>query len=289
MGIVEHRQGAKVVLLPDQRLDAASAPELETKIAHIAHGDKTVNLLVIDLSKTSYISSLGLRVLLQGLKMMKSAGGNFSIQNINPQIRPVFEMAGLMELMVREKKMIILQKDEVRLKVTLSLEGKLTDETALQFEEELKQIANKYVSIELDCSHLNFICNKGFDALRTVHNYIAEKGGSLILMNTSERINQLISGEKLDGVFNYSPVDLKIYDGKAVFYLTGCMDELIVFKLRNQIDRVLNDKNIKEICLDVDKLTYASKSAVIMFSQIQSYLIEKNIALKLIFDNSKSL
>ncbi|MDR0409837.1 MAG: STAS domain-containing protein [Spirochaetaceae bacterium] len=289
MAIIEKNIGAKVVLFTDQRLDALSAPELEKKIEHIARVDKTVNFLVIDLSRTIYIASLGLRVLLQGLKTMKSIGGNFSIQNINPQIRPIFEMSGLMDLMLRDEKMVILKKDEIRAKVTLAVEGKLTHETAKQFEDELKRIADEYTSVYLDCSNLNFICNKGFEALSSAHNYISENGGSLILQNVSAHIKQLITGEKLDKLFNYSPVSVEIQKDKVFFSLAGLIDVPDANALRNKIEEILlTNKGIKEICLYLDGLTYASKQAVIVFTKIYDNMNERGISVKLLFRNPEA-
>ncbi|MDR2660201.1 MAG: anti-sigma factor antagonist [Spirochaetaceae bacterium] len=281
MGIInEEKQGSKVILFPTQRLDTTSSPELEEKIRNILRNDKGINTLVIDLSKTTYISSLGLRVMLQGLKWMKNSGGQFFIQNINPQIESIFEMAGLMELLVREEKLVVLQKSEARARVVMSLEGKLSDETAGHFEEEIKLVAEKYASIYLDCAHLSFISNNGYRSLTTVHNYILDKGGSLILQNLSDRVKQVISNEKLDKLFDFSSVNVSIQDKKAVVSLIGCIDDTNIKTLYEETGMIMQKPYIKELCFYVEKVTYISKTAIAAFMQIYKDLEKKGIALK---------
>jgi anti-sigma B factor antagonist len=281
MGVVENRQGSKLILSTDVRLDATSAPKLLEKIENIARTDKNVKLLVIDMSRTIYLSSLGLRILLQGLKIMKSAGGNLSIQNITPQIRPVFEMTGLMELMIRDEKLIILRKNEARKSITLSLAGKLTDETASQFETEINRIADEYGDIYLDSSGLKFISNNGFKALSTVYTHVKSKDGVLTLVNVPDNIKRLLVGEKLDALIYRSPVSVKMEHGKVVFSLIGCIDDFAVPALRKPLEQILESNKIKEVYFHLGSLTSASQKAIITFIELGGKLVKNGKAIKL--------
>ncbi|MDR0383444.1 MAG: STAS domain-containing protein [Spirochaetaceae bacterium] len=282
MGIVESRQDSRLILSTDVRLDAVSAPQLAEKLEHIALTDRTVKLLVIDMSKTIYLSSLGLRVLLQGLKVMKSVGGNMLIQNINSQIRPVFEMTGLMELMVREEKLIILRKDEARTGITLSLAGKLTDETANQFEAEINRIADKYADIYLDCSDLKFISNDGFKALKAVRDRVSKnKDGILTLVNFPESMKRLLAVEKLDELLYLSPVSVKAESGKVFFSLAGNVDDLAAPALRKHLEQILKNKKVKEIYFYLGSLNTVSKQIIITFVELWDELVKTGIAVKL--------
>jgi anti-anti-sigma factor len=73
------------------RLDTETHTELEklTKglLAKKARG------LRLDLAKLSYISSMGLRVVLQLAKTMREKQGAFAVTNLQPQIKKVFDIA----------------------------------------------------------------------------------------------------------------------------------------------------------------------------------------------------
>jgi anti-sigma B factor antagonist len=285
MSIVENREGSKLTLSTGVRLDATSAPQLAEKIEHIVYKDRTVKLLVIDMSSTIYISSLGLRVLLQGVKLMKSLGGNLSIQNITSQIRSVFEMTGLMELMVREEKLIILQKEEARTSTTLSLVGKLTDETIMQFETEIHKIADKYADIYLDCSNLKFISNNGFKALSAARDHISKNGnGVLMLLNFPEGMKRLLVAEKLEELL-YHSVIVKLAHNKVFFSLIGCVNDSAVSVLCKYLDQILENKRIKEIYFYLENLITVSKQVMITLVELGDKLVKNGITVKLTLIN----
>jgi anti-sigma B factor antagonist len=282
MSIVENREGSKFTLSTGVRLDATSAPQLVERIERIAHTGKNVKLLVIDMSATIYISSLGLRVLLQGLKIMKSVGGNLSIQNITPQIRPVFEMTGLMELMVREEKLIILQQNDVRASTTLSLAGKLTEETVSQFDTEINKIVDKYTDIYLDCSNLKFISNNGFKALGVARDRVLKnRNGVLMLLNFPESMKRLLVAEKLEGLLYVSPVNVKVEYDTAFFSLIGHVDDFAVPALRKHLEQILENKKIKEIFFYLGSLITMSKQVALTIFELKDKLVKNGIAVKL--------
>jgi anti-anti-sigma factor len=289
MSIIEDRQGSKLTLSIDMRLDAITAPKLAEKLEQIVRTDKTVKLLVIDMTETSYLSSLGLRVLIQGLKLMKSIGGNLSIQNINPKIRPVFEMTGLMDLMVRDEKLIILRKNEARKDVTLSLVGKLIDETVSQFEMEIKQIANGYSDIYLDCSELKFIANTGFKALRSVRDHISkDRDGVLMLTNVHDRVKRLLVSENLDTLIYSSPVIVKMEYHRAFFSLIGCVGDLDVPMLRKPLEEILEHNKVREIYFYLESLITISKQAVLTLIELRDKLVKNGVAIRVTAVNPDS-
>jgi anti-sigma B factor antagonist len=81
------------------RLDAANAPLLEEKIKQCGSG---ITELVLDFSGLTYISSVGLRVLLQAKKVFKKDNRKLTIKNMNETVREVFEMTGFLKLFVEE-------------------------------------------------------------------------------------------------------------------------------------------------------------------------------------------
>jgi anti-sigma B factor antagonist len=96
VGLEFNKKGNVLIALPDGRLDTSNAPEAEKAIeVHIDNGD---HLIVIDFSKTSYISSAGLRVILKTAKLLTQKGGGFALCNTNEQIQEVLQISGFNSL-----------------------------------------------------------------------------------------------------------------------------------------------------------------------------------------------
>ena len=71
------------------RLDNATATQLEQKIATLK--DTPLRGLVLDLAQLEYISSIGLRVIFNARKDLKS--DVFMVTNMQPPVKRVFEIA----------------------------------------------------------------------------------------------------------------------------------------------------------------------------------------------------
>jgi len=78
------------------RIDATTAPEMEESIFRAIEGGSRA--MIIDLEAVEYMSSAGLRVLLAGLKKMKSVDGEMRLSSLQPHVREVFEMTGFSRL-----------------------------------------------------------------------------------------------------------------------------------------------------------------------------------------------
>ena len=79
------------------RLDTTTAPNLESVINELF--DDT-NELIFDMSGVEYISSAGIRVLLGAYKKMSINQGKIRIEKVNEVVREVFEMTGLLEMLL---------------------------------------------------------------------------------------------------------------------------------------------------------------------------------------------
>jgi len=72
-------------------LDAITSPEAEELLkSELKVSDK----IVLDLSKLEYISSAGLRVILNLAKMLQMKGGVLALAELGPQAQEVFEISG---------------------------------------------------------------------------------------------------------------------------------------------------------------------------------------------------
>lgn len=93
MEIIVSGQHRATVLAANGRVDSMTASRLgEAFNQEITAGNVS---LVLDLSGVDYMSSAGLRELVNALKRVKRAGGDLRIAQPSRRVREVMEMAGL--------------------------------------------------------------------------------------------------------------------------------------------------------------------------------------------------
>ncbi len=97
MSVLISKQDDVTIAMPGERLDTVTAPEVESELTALV--DSGANRLVVDFSKTAYISSAGLRVLLKLAKGLMSKGGTLALCNANEQIHEVLEISGFVTLL----------------------------------------------------------------------------------------------------------------------------------------------------------------------------------------------
>ena len=85
----EKSQGV-FIISPEGSLDTDTYPILEEKVDLIL--DTSPDMLIFDLEKLDYISSMGVRVIAKAKKSLKKNEGKVVLLNLQPQIRKVFEI-----------------------------------------------------------------------------------------------------------------------------------------------------------------------------------------------------
>ena len=80
---------------PEGKLDTVSSPELEAYLKERYDGCRQI---VIDLEKVDYISSAGLRVLVQAHKVMKDREG-LVLRHVCGRVMEVLEMTGYVHVL----------------------------------------------------------------------------------------------------------------------------------------------------------------------------------------------
>jgi len=130
----------KIVLALSGRFDTANAPLIESKIKQV-YGE--CDDLVLDFAQLSYISSMGLRVLLHTKKTATEEGKRLIIININDTVRDVFEITGFLGLLVQDEKFMVMRKDEGD-GIVLSLNGRMAIENAPMVSKALIEIRDQY-------------------------------------------------------------------------------------------------------------------------------------------------
>lgn len=88
-------EGTTVITLP-RRFDTDSAPDADRELQPVI--GRLPARLLFDFSKTDYISSAGMRVLVKTLHAMKDGGGSVAFSSLNSQVEYIFEIAGFLKL-----------------------------------------------------------------------------------------------------------------------------------------------------------------------------------------------
>ncbi len=78
------------VVSPEGSLDTNTYPILEEKVDLLL--DTSPDMIIFDLEKLDYISSMGVRVIAKAKKSLKESGGKVLLLNLQPQIRKVFKI-----------------------------------------------------------------------------------------------------------------------------------------------------------------------------------------------------
>lgn len=93
MKIVQQTETDVTILRPEGRIDASALPEFVGMINRsIQNGSRKI---LIDFSKTEYMSSAGIRGLLQGAKQMSEVQGQFVLCSSNENLMELFDTVRL--------------------------------------------------------------------------------------------------------------------------------------------------------------------------------------------------
>ena len=97
MNIVKTRDNGTLTIALEGRMDIVTAPELEKEVKNL----DGVTELIFDLEKLTYISSVGLRVLLLAQKKMNKQG-SMKVIHVNDMVMEVFVSMGFADIMTIE-------------------------------------------------------------------------------------------------------------------------------------------------------------------------------------------
>jgi len=82
------------IVFPEGSLDSNTHFMLEEKIDRLLL--KQPSVIVFDMQKLEYISSMGIRVLIKTTKAMKKVDGQVRYVNLRPEIKKVFDIVNVM-------------------------------------------------------------------------------------------------------------------------------------------------------------------------------------------------
>lgn len=98
MKIAAQKNDTALTFVIEGSIDTVTAPELEKELKE-QWGD--ITKLVLDFTAVDYVSSAGLRVIMEADKFMSDAG-TMILKNVNEDVMEVFEMTGFDELLTFE-------------------------------------------------------------------------------------------------------------------------------------------------------------------------------------------
>ena len=96
MSFITSNKSGVFIIIPNGRLDTNTSPEVEQAVIDAVESGETK--MVFDFSKTEFISSAGLRVILKAAKILKPKNGSVSLCNSNEQIDEVLEISGFLTM-----------------------------------------------------------------------------------------------------------------------------------------------------------------------------------------------
>ena len=93
MTVTKGRDGKKLTIAIEGRLDTLTAPDFEEALIPELNGIET---LVFDLRDLAYISSAGLRVMVSAAQILDDQDGEIKTLNANKDVKNIFNITGLM-------------------------------------------------------------------------------------------------------------------------------------------------------------------------------------------------
>lgn len=100
MEITVNKTSESTILEVSGRLDTTTAPAFEAQVKEYFNKTK---LLILDIKNVEYISSAGLRVILQAHKGMGAYSGKLIVKNPSDFCQQVFEATGMDSILFIEK------------------------------------------------------------------------------------------------------------------------------------------------------------------------------------------
>ena len=92
MAIDALSDGGTVFVMADQRLDSSNAGAFSQELASVT--EAASRAVVIDMQGLDYISSAGLRAIMQAVRKMHHQGGSLALCSLSSDVRAVFETSG---------------------------------------------------------------------------------------------------------------------------------------------------------------------------------------------------
>lgn len=101
MEVITQRAGANLLVKAKGRIDTTTAVDYGTSINDFLDDNEDVKNVILDFENIDYISSIGLRVILELQKRMND-NGSLKIINVIPSVLDIFKMTGFTNIITIE-------------------------------------------------------------------------------------------------------------------------------------------------------------------------------------------
>lgn len=102
MKITTQWLGTKLIVKAEGRIDTTTAVEYGTTINDLMDdSDEEIKELILDFANIDYVSSIGLRIILELQKRMNNQG-SMKLINVAPSVNDVFKMTGFTNILTIE-------------------------------------------------------------------------------------------------------------------------------------------------------------------------------------------
>ena len=188
MNIIGNSKAYTENIVLEGRLDANGAADFEKYFQKI---NPILREVVLDLSGLEYISSMGLRVILQAYKALNKHRKKLTIINIPDNIRAIFEMSGFIQAFVKEEKFVLIEKEQQDNRIVYVLAGTLDASTGPMLETVLRKAkADNLGRVHLLCKDMDAMNREGFTALRYLRDNLLSRHCLLTIEDVPEKITQ---------------------------------------------------------------------------------------------------
>ena len=95
LNITKTTKDKTCIIMPEGRIDTMTAPQLDQEIKDSVNG---VTEMILDFEKVNYISSAGLRVLLNAQKALDGQG-TLKVCHVNETVMEILEVTGFTDIL----------------------------------------------------------------------------------------------------------------------------------------------------------------------------------------------
>ncbi len=99
LSLNEKMEGNTLTVLLEGKITSKNAPELTSALEGKL---QSLDKLVFDFAGLEYITSAGIRVILNALQALEEHDGEMVLKNVNSDIREVFRLTGFLEVLTIE-------------------------------------------------------------------------------------------------------------------------------------------------------------------------------------------
>jgi anti-anti-sigma factor len=210
MQIAQTTLGDATVLSPSGRMDAEWVTEFENTCVNVVMAGKRV--LIMNFNTLSYLSSVGLRAILNVGKILKERGGLLVLVAEPGPIRQIIEIAGFHKVFTMCASLAEAERFghggcEIRVSKdwsvdVITIRGRLDAEKAPELEKKGREVLEQnYQKLVIDASEVEYLSSAGLCALLNLRKLAQERHSRVFICGPSSTVKQVLQISGFDKLF----------------------------------------------------------------------------------------